>query len=180
LHRDSGKQLLGIDMICALNQAAGIVAGRYVAEPNVVRQGAEERNSLSDEHRHASDNETLNEPFAQEPLDGDPAVDVEVMGATSCELRNDLCWRPRHLFHNAASGGGEVEGTTAKDNYALVTVGPRAKGENFLERLTTDHNCIDGCDELVVAVGFSAARRKKVEIVVRPRNEAIDAGADKN
>jgi hypothetical protein len=28
-------------------------------------------------------------------------------------------------------------------------------------------------------VGFAAARRQKVEIAVRSRNEAVDAGADK-
>ena len=73
-------------MVLALNQAAGIVPCRYVTEPNVARQGAEERNSFSNEHRHASDNETLNEPRVQEPLNRDPTVDVEVAGTTSSEL----------------------------------------------------------------------------------------------
>ena len=33
-----------------------------VTESNVARQGTEKRNSLFDEHRHASANEPLNEP----------------------------------------------------------------------------------------------------------------------
>jgi hypothetical protein len=41
------------------------------------------RNSVPNEHRHASDNETLNEPRAQEPLNRDPTVDV----TRSSELR---------------------------------------------------------------------------------------------
>jgi hypothetical protein len=65
-----------------------------VAEPDVARQGAEERDPLSDEHGHAGDDETLNEPLAQEPLDRDPAVDVEVVSAARREPRDDLRRRP--------------------------------------------------------------------------------------
>jgi hypothetical protein len=55
-------------MVVAADQAARILPRPYMKEPNVARQGAEERNSLSNEHRHASDNQALNEPGAQEPL----------------------------------------------------------------------------------------------------------------
>src|SRR5712692_3277092 len=167
-------------MVLALNQAAGIVPCRYVTEPNVARQGAEERNSFSNEHRHASDNETLNEPRVQEPLNCDPTVDVEVAGTTSSELRNDLSRRPGHLFNNASAGRGQVDGATTQDHYALVTVWPGLKGQNLLEGLATYHKGIDACYELVVAVGFAAARRQPVEIAVRSRNEAVEAGADKD
>ena len=107
-------------MVLALNQAARIVASRYMTEPDIARQGAEERNSVSNEHRHASDNETLNEPRAQEPLNRDPTVDVEVVGPTSGELRNDLSRRPGHLFNNASGSRGQVDGATTEDHYALV------------------------------------------------------------
>jgi hypothetical protein len=56
-------------------------------------RGAEERNSFSYENRHASDNVTLNEPRAPEPLNGDPTVDVEVVGTTRSEFV-----RPGGLF----------------------------------------------------------------------------------
>src|ERR1019366_1155223 len=39
---------------------------------------------------------------------------------------------------------------------------------------------IDASDELVVTVGFAAALRQKVEIAVRPRDEAVDADPDKD
>jgi hypothetical protein len=74
-----------------------------VPEPDVVLQGSKERNSVSNEHRHASDNETLNEPGAQEPLNRDPTVDVKVVGTTGSELRNDLGRRPRHPFNHASA-----------------------------------------------------------------------------
>jgi hypothetical protein len=39
----------------------------------------------------------LHEPCAQELLNRDPTVDVEVVGTTRSELRNDLSWRPGRL-----------------------------------------------------------------------------------
>ena len=93
-------------MVLALNQAARIVPRHDVTEPDVARQGAEERNPVSNEHRHASDNETLDEPRAQKPLDRDPTVDVEVMGTTKRESRSDLNRRPGHLFYDASAGRG--------------------------------------------------------------------------
>ena len=91
-------------MVLALNQATRIMPRRHVTEPNVARQGPEERNPVPDEYRHTSDNETLNEPRAQEPLNRDPAIDVEVVGTTGGELRDDLSRRPGHLFNNASAG----------------------------------------------------------------------------
>src|SRR2546425_1450008 len=176
----ASRRLSGGNMVLALNQAARIVPRRYVTEPRVARQGAEERNPVSNEHRHASDHETLNEPRAQEPLNRDPTVDVEVLGTTSRELRNDLSRRPGHLFNNASTGRGQVEGATTQHHHALVAVWPGPKGQNLLEGLATYHNGIDACNELVVAVGFAPALRQPVEIAVRSRNEPVDAGADKD
>ena len=78
----------------------------YVIQPQIARQGAKERNSVSYEHRHTSDNKTLDEAGAQESLNRDPSVDVEVVGATGSEFRNDLSRSPSHLFHNASAHRG--------------------------------------------------------------------------
>jgi hypothetical protein len=115
-------------MVLALNQAARIVPSRDVAEPNVARQGAKERNSVSNEHGHASDHETLNEPRAQEALNGNPTVDIEVVDTTGSKLRNDVSRRPSHLFNDASADRGEVDGAATQDHYALVTIGPGVKG----------------------------------------------------
>src|ERR1700680_2125620 len=103
LRRDSAKRLLGGNMVLALNQAAWIVLRRYVTEPQIARQGAEERDPFPNEQRHAGDNETLNEACTQEPLNRDASVDVEVMSATGGQLRNDLSRRSPHLFHNTST-----------------------------------------------------------------------------
>jgi hypothetical protein len=156
------------------------VLRRHVTQPNVALQGPEKRDPVSNEHRHASDDETLNEPRAQEPLNGDPTVDVEVVGTTSSELRDDRSGRPGHLFNNASAGRGQVDGATTQDHDALVTIWPGPKGQKRLEGLATYHKRIDACHELVVAVGFAAARRQPIEIAVRSRNEAVEAGADED
>ena len=43
---------------------------------DIARQRAEQRDPSADEHRHAGDNEPLNEAGVKKPLDGDPAIDV--------------------------------------------------------------------------------------------------------
>ena len=68
----------------------------------------------------------------------------------------------------------------AQDNHTLVAVGPLGKGQNHLEGLAADHQRVDGGHELVVAMGLAATRGQKVELAVRPRNETINAGPDKD
>lgn len=167
-------------MILALHQSTLILPRRHVTKPNIIRQAAEKRNPISDEHRHASNDQTLNESRAQELLNRDAAVDVEMLCAACLELRNDLGGRASHLFNNAAGGRGQINRVTTQDDNALVTVGPRVKSQNLFERLSTHHDRIDARDELIVAVRFAAPFRQKVEIVVSPRNEAIHAGSDKD
>ena len=111
-------------MVLALNQPARIVPSRDVTERDIAWKRAEERDSVSNEHRHASDDETLNKSRAQEPLNRDPTVDIEVVGTTGSELRNDLGRRPGHLFNSAFAGRRKVDGATAQDHYAFVTIGP--------------------------------------------------------
>jgi hypothetical protein len=112
-------------------------------------------------------------------LNCDPSVDVEVLGTASGELRNDLSGRAGHLFHNA-TGSGTVDGVTTQDHHTFVTIGPAFHGQNCLKSLATYHNRVDSCDELVIAMGFAATRRQKVESAVRSRNEPVDAGTDED
>ena len=89
-------------MVLALNQAARIMPSRDVEEPHVSRQRPEEGNALADEHRHPRNHETLNQPGAQEFLNRDPAVDVQIVDPSGRELRHDLRRCPGHLFDRAA------------------------------------------------------------------------------
>ena len=82
-------------MVLAADQTTGIVARCDVAELNVTRQAAGKRGiPFSDEHGNTRDGETLDEACAQEALNGDAAVDVEMVGTAGGELRDDLLRRP--------------------------------------------------------------------------------------
>src|SRR5437867_10615068 len=67
------------NLVLTLHQAARIVPRRHMAQPNVARHTAKQRNSLSNEDRHARDNQPLNSPRAQKPLNGHAAIDVQVL-----------------------------------------------------------------------------------------------------
>ena len=126
-----------------------------------MRQAAEEWNTFSDEHGNTRDGETLNEACAQEVLNRDAAVDVEWRAplAASCET---ICsGGPAHLFDDASAGRGQINGATAQDDDALVSIGPRSEAENCLEGVAAHHDRIDGGYEFVVAVSFATVRRQK-------------------
>ena len=90
------------DLVLAGHQTARIVLCRDMAKLNVVGQGAEERDSVSDENGHAGDDEALNQSRTQELLNCDSAVDIEMVRACCREFRDYLGWRPSHLFHHAS------------------------------------------------------------------------------
>jgi hypothetical protein len=167
-------------MVLTLHQAALVVPSRYVLEPNVVRYGGKERNAVTNEHWYASDNEPIDQPRTQKPLNRYSTVNVEVVGTTGSELRNDLTRSPCHLFNNTSTGCGQINGATAQNHHAFVTVWPSPKCQNLFEGVTTYYKGVDACDELAVAMRFAAAFWQKIEITVRPGNEAVDAGANKN
>src|SRR6185437_3938273 len=153
--------------------------GGNVMEWNVVRQGAEKRDAVANEDWHASDDEPVNEPSAQESLNGVSAVDVHVVDTGGSKLRQDLSRTSGHLFHRPSSCG-EVDNATAQHYDSLLGIRPRFHAENRLECLATDDNRVDGRYELVVAVRFASSRREKVEATVRSRDEAINTCADKD
>src|SRR5207249_11527271 len=86
--------LLFNNLILALNQAARIMPRRDVAKPNVARQTVEQRNSLSSEHGHARDNELVNGPLAQKPLNRDSPVDLQLLDPVCSAVPSDLRWAP--------------------------------------------------------------------------------------
>src|SRR5438094_8583423 len=78
------------NFVLATDQPARILPCLHMTEMDVARQSAEQRNSVSNQHWHASDREALNESGAQELLDRDPAVDVQVVSTTRAQSRDDL------------------------------------------------------------------------------------------
>jgi hypothetical protein len=101
-------------------------------------------------------------PCTQEPLNRDSSVNVEVMDAACGEFRNDLGGRPAHLLHNASAHRIQIHRPAAQDHDTLLTIGPDRKGQNRLEGFAAYNERVDAGYELVVAMGFTAARRQKV------------------
>ena len=166
--------------VLALHQATRIMLGRYVLQAHIAREAAEQRNPFSNKNRHSSNDEMLDEAGAQETLNRDASVDIDVVGATGSEFRNDFMRRARHLLDHAFTHRREVERRTAQNHDTLFSIGPRWKGENCFERFAADHQGIDGFYKLVVAVGFAATRRQKIEGAIRPRDKTIDTRSNKD
>src|SRR6266700_8168432 len=71
-------QRLRNDFIFRFDQAARILLRRYGSQSDIAGQFAEQRNPVSNEHRHSRDDQALNESSAEKVLDGDASVDVEM------------------------------------------------------------------------------------------------------
>jgi hypothetical protein len=61
----------------------------------------------------------------------------------------------------------------------LPVVGPGIEGQYRLERVPTDDQGVDSCDELRVPVWLSAAGRQKVEFAGGASDEAVETRANK-
>lgn len=68
---------------------------------DVARCGPEERYSSADDHGYACDDGTLNQSYPKKPLDGDPAIHVDVVDAADVKLRPN------------SSGGADICSTNA-------------------------------------------------------------------
>lgn len=135
-----------------------------MTETDVARQGAEEGDAVANEHRDARDDEALHEASAQKLLNGDAAVHVDALDAAGSEFGNNFGGWPGHLLDTASAHGGEIERAAAEDHHAFISVRPFGKRQNGFEGLAADDQGVDTGEELVVAMRFAAAGRKKVEI----------------
>jgi hypothetical protein len=171
---------LFLDVVLAADQTAWVLARRDVPEPDVMWQGTEEWDSISDENGHAGDDETLNQSCAQELLNCDSTVDVEVVGTAGGQACNDIGRSSCHVFHDASYDRRKIDRAATQDYDALVAVGPRLHGQNGFESFAADHDGVDGGYEFVVAVGFASAFGQKVERAIGAGDEAVEAGADED
>jgi hypothetical protein len=151
-----------------------------MTEQNVMRQAAEERDTLSNEHRDTSDDEALNKPCAKESLNRDAAVYIEMLGTTGGKLRDDLIRRAGHLFDKICTGCGKFKWTATQDHDAPVPIRPGPKRENRLEGVAAHHNYVDGCYEFFITMILTAVGWQKIQGSVRARDETVQAGTDKN
>jgi hypothetical protein len=55
-------------------------------EPDILRQRPKQRNALANQNRHASNNQLLNQPFAQESLNGYSSIYIDVANPATLKL----------------------------------------------------------------------------------------------
>ena len=75
------KPLSGSHHVLALHQAALVLTRGHVREHDIGLQRAKEWNPRSNQHRHARDDDPLNEPRLKKPLNRNPAIDVDMLEA---------------------------------------------------------------------------------------------------
>src|ERR1700681_3935407 len=166
-------------LILAFDEAARVLARCDVSEGDVAFGATKQRDSPADEYRYACDDETLNEPGAKKPLDGDATVDVDMLNAARGELRHDVGWLPRQpLDHGFDRGGGERARAEGGDRF--LSGGPAIQPQNRLVGVAADDHGIHRGHELFVSVWFAPARREKIEGAVGSRHIAVEAGANKD
>ena len=85
------QRLSGGNYIFALDKAAGVLARRDMLERNVMLERAKQWNPGTDQHGNARDDESLDEPRLEKPLNRDPAIDVDVPDAARS--------KPGHASH---------------------------------------------------------------------------------
>src|SRR3989441_1785954 len=165
--------------VLTLDEAAGVLARHDVLERDIALQRAKERDPGTDQHRNAGDNEALNQPSLKKPLNWDPAIHINMLDAAGGKLRHDDGRSPRQPLHYRAERRSG-ERASAEHEHPLLTIGPRLKGQNRLERLAAYDQRIHRRHEFVVAVGFATAWWQEVEIAVGSSDEAVEAGANKD
>ncbi len=91
-----------------------------MAELYVARKRAEERNPLPYQYRHASDGDAIDQAGAREALDGDSAVDVEVVRAFAASSATISAGSPDMWFDNGISDAGEIDGWLLRTTTAFI------------------------------------------------------------
>src|SRR5437870_5199880 len=102
-----------------------------------------------------------------------------MLNAASGQLRHDVGRSSRHPLHDRAEWR-RGEWASAEHEHALLTIGPRLKGQHRLEGLAAYDQRIHRGHEFVVAMGFATAWRQEVEITVGSSDEAVEASTNKD
>ena len=70
-------------------------------ESDIARQLAKQRDTGADQHWNPGDNEPMNEPSSKKPLNGVPAIYLNVPNPAGGKLRHDFRRCPRHVLHHS-------------------------------------------------------------------------------
>src|SRR5579863_4952612 len=95
----------------------------------------EQRDSLPNQYRYSRDGQALDLPGAEELLDSDSSVDVEVLKSAGCQLRDDFSGSAGHLLDTVVAHVREIQGPRAQDYHGFAAVRPFREGADCLKGL---------------------------------------------
>src|SRR5262244_1480517 len=137
-----------------------------------MRQRAKQRNAVSNDYRHASDGNSMNQARPHGTLNRDASVEIDMFHSGSFQPRDDFRGLSTHLLHDSTAHAGEIDCSAAEYDDMFSAVGPFGKGQYSLEGLAADHQSVDAREELVITVRLAAIGRQKIEISVRSCDKA--------
>lgn len=165
-------------LILALNEPARKGARGDVPKADIGVRRAEEGDARTDEDRNAGENEPMDQASPEEALDRDAAVHIGVPDPGGLELPNNVFGITGDMANDGA-GRGRSERAGTQDMARLRPVGPGAKAEDGLIGMAPEQQGIGGREEGFVAVVL-CVMWEPIDRAVAPRNEPIDADANKD
>src|SRR5580658_3441907 len=171
---------LGRHPVLALHQTRRKRLSCHVVKSDVVRQVSKQRNARPEEDRHTGDGQILDQTSLWETTDRGSAVDVDVMDPPQFETRHNLAWNAGHHLAYRTIGYRDRRELGAEHDDRPLFVRPSRVREYRFERLATDHDGVDRCHELVVAVGLSPVDGQPIQSPVQTRNESVETRRDEN
>src|SRR5260370_30644148 len=95
--------------IFGFDQPTSVVPSLNVLQPDILRQRSKQGNPLTDQNRHARDNQPLNHALAQKPLNRDSTIDINVANAPAFKFRNDFPRRSLHLLSSSSRNRRQIQ-----------------------------------------------------------------------
>src|SRR6266545_2196308 len=142
------------------------------------------RNAAAENAGNSVDSEALDEPCIEKALNGDPAVNVEMLRAALAQPGDDLVRRTGHVLHAGSGWRRQSARLTGQHNNRLLAVRPPPEGQNLLERMPPNDERVHGRHECPVPVVFPVRQlsvgRQPVEFSVLPSDIAVQTGGDEN
>src|SRR5688572_33212631 len=91
------------NMVLRLDHAAGIGAGGDMTKANIVQERAKEGNTLSDEYRQSTDDQTVDESGAQKLLNRNSTVHIQTVGTGRSQFGHNLRRGPLQLLNDTSA-----------------------------------------------------------------------------
>src|SRR6266542_4671588 len=98
-----------------------------MAKSDIASDWPKERNAAAENDGNSIDSEALDEPCIEKALDGDSAVNIEMLRASLAQPGDDLMRRTGHVLHTGSGWRRQARRLTGQHNNRLLAVRPPAR-----------------------------------------------------